>query len=144
MHPATDGASFQFQVNAAGQSGFNETMTTTVILAHHHESNDATTLAYSTYWDQTGTAYQSIGSYETGNDNDQSSSGILKLYNPFSTTYVKHFTADGSGAYKAEYLVSLKTAGYINTTGAIDEISFAMDSGNIDAGVIKMYGIAKA
>ena len=145
MHPATDGASFQFQVNAAGQSGFNETMTTTVILAHHHESNDATTLAYSTYWDQAqGTAYQSIGSYETGNDNDQSSSGILKLYNPFSTTYVKHFTSDGSGAYKVEYLVSLKTAGYINTTGAIDEISFAMDSGNIDAGVIKMYGIAKA
>jgi hypothetical protein len=32
-------------------------------------------------------------------------------------------------------------AGYFNVTGAIDEVSFKMSSGNIDAGTIKMYGV---
>jgi hypothetical protein len=32
-------------------------------------------------------------------------------------------------------------AGYFNTTSAIDEIQFKFDSGNIDAGTIKMYGV---
>ena len=33
-------------------------------------------------------------------------------------------------------------AGYINTTSAIDEISFKFDSGNIDDGTIKMFGVS--
>ena len=68
----------------------------------------------------------------------------MTLYNPSSTTYVKHFTAVGNGYYYQEYSLSFHTAGYINVTAAIDEISFNMNVGNIDAGVIKMYGIAKA
>jgi hypothetical protein len=33
------------------------------------------------------------------------------------------------------------TAGYANTTSAIDGIQFSMSSGNIDSGTIKLYGI---
>ena len=32
-------------------------------------------------------------------------------------------------------------AGYINTTSAIDEISFKYSSGDIDSGTFKLYGI---
>ena len=145
MHPATDGADFQFQVNAAGQTGFNEVMTTTAFQVYHNESDTDTILNYHDGKDQAqGTAYQTLASYNIGNDADQSVSGILRLYAPSSTTYVKHFTSDGNGSYQTEYSISLSVAGYINVTAAIDEISFKFSSGNIDAGQIKMYGIAKA
>jgi hypothetical protein len=148
MHPATDDKDFMFQVNAAGASGFNETITSTVVRAYHEEDEsggDTPTLHYASNPDQAqGTAYQTIGMDGVGNDNDQSTSGILTLYAPSSTTYVKHFTSTGNGIHASNYSITLHVAGYINTTAAIDEISFKFESGNIDAGVIKMYGIAKA
>jgi len=144
MHPASNGTDFQFQVNAAGASGFNETMTTTNFRAAHDEADSATTLTYNTADDQgQGTAYQSIGNY-VGSDNDQSTSGILTLYAPSSTTYVKHFMARSSDYMAHDQAGDYFTAGYINVTAAIDEISFAFASGNIDTGVIKMYGLAKS
>ena len=144
MHPATDNINFSFQVNAAGQSGFNETITSTSFNAYHHESNTIAVLGYDTSVDQAqGTAYQVIARYP-GNVSDESTSGVLTLYDPSSTTYVKHFMARTSVATAGDYLFDKYTAGYINVTSAIDEISFAMSSGNIDAGQIKMYGIAKA
>ena len=145
IHPATNSVNFGFQVNAAGQSGFNETITSTAFNAHLNEDGSGAHLGYQSGSDQAqGTAYQRIGSRATGNDNDQSTSGILTLYDPSSTTYVKHFMSNGNGAHSDNYTLTMPTAGYINTTAAIDEISFKFDSGNIDAGVIKMYGIAKA
>jgi hypothetical protein len=142
MHPATNGVDFFFQVNAAGASGFNETMTTTVFRAAHDEADSATTLTYQTSDDQAqGTGYQSIGNYG-GNDNDQAVSGVLTLYAPSSTTYVKHFTARATDHMAHDQAGDFFVAGYINTTSAIDEISFKMEAGNIDAGTIKMYGIA--
>jgi hypothetical protein len=145
IHPATDGTILQFQVNASGQTGFNEVMTTTQFETYHNEAGSDSALAYRAAQDQAqGTAYQAILTRDIGNDNDQSASGIMTLYNPSSTTYVKHFTAVGNGYYYQEYSLSFHTAGYINVTAAIDEISFNMNVGNIDAGVIKMYGIAKA
>jgi hypothetical protein len=145
IHPATDGVDFQFQVNAAGQAGFNEVITSTTFSSKHTESDSVAALGYVTGMDQAqGSAYQSIGSSVTGFDNDQSQSGILTLYAPSSTTYVKHFTSVGNGSSSSNYSFQLFAAGYINVTAAIDEISFKMSSGNIDLGVIKMYGIAKA
>ena len=144
IHPATDAAIFGFQVNAAGASGFNEVITSTAFDAYHHESDTAAVLGYRTAGDQAqGTAYQRI-TLDVGNDNDQSASGILTLYAPSSTTYVKHFTSNANGANPDQNTVNEYTAGYINVTTAIDEISFKFSSGNIDAGQIKMYGIAKA
>ena len=142
MHPATDGANFGFQVNAVGASGFNETITSTAFNAHLNEGDFGSTLGYQTGSDQAqGTAYQRIGSRATGFDADQSTSGILTLYAPSSTTYVKHFVSNGNGAHAEDYTLTLPTAGYINTTAAIDEISFNFSSGNIDAGTIHMYGV---
>jgi len=145
MHPATNAANFQFQVNAVDLTGFDEVMTTTSFTAYHNEADDTTILAYHTGFDQAQTQlYQTICSYAIGNHNDQSVSGVLKLYAPSSPTYVKHFTAEGNGAYGdgSDYSVALYVAGYINTTAAIDEISFKFSSGNIDAGTIKMFGVS--
>tara|TARA_R110000803_G_scaffold81198_1_gene147126 strand:- start:531 stop:1067 length:537 start_codon:yes stop_codon:yes gene_type:complete len=142
MHPATDSTYFKFQVNAAGLTGFNEVMTTTAFQAYHNESDSATVLDYYTGVDQAqGTAYQHL-SNNAGNDNDQSVSGVLTLYAPSSTTYVKHFVARSNTYHSGDYSIDLYFAGYINTTAAIDEISFKFNSGNTDAGTIKMFGVS--
>jgi len=142
IHPETGGEYFQFQVNAAGGSGFNETMTTTYFRAVHNESDSSATVLYDSGHDQAeGTAYQRIATW-VGADNDEHMSGVLTLYAPSSTTYVKHFTARMVYNQHSDYAFDGYIAGYINTTSAIDEISFMFSTDNIDAGVIKMYGLA--
>ena len=144
MHPATDNVDFSFQVNAAGASGFNETITSTAIDIYHNEADGTTSLDYHAGLDQAqGSAYQKL-IYGVGADSDQSCSGVVTLYAPASTTYVKHFVAETNSAWSGNFAMQELVAGYINTTSAIDEISFKFHSGNIGAGQIKMYGIAKA
>ena len=142
LHPGTDGAQFQFQVNADGQTGFNETITSTAFNAWHNEADGNTNLGFQAGAALSqGTAYQNLVTSSIGADNDQSVSGVLTLYAPSSTTYVKHFVARSNFSYYDDYSMDDHIAGYINTTAAIDEISFAMSSGNIDAGTIHMYGV---
>jgi hypothetical protein len=141
IHPATDAAFFTFQANAAGGSGYNETITSTMFVAYHEEDGSDSGLAYATSGDQAnGTAFQEIAR-GTRNEADDNCSGYLHLFNPSSTTFVKHYMACANTVGTAESDV-YHTAGYFNTTSAIDEIQFKMDSGNIDAGDICLYGIA--
>jgi len=142
INPTADGEIFQFQVNASGQTGFNETITSTMSKAYHYET-DAADLVYEDDHDQAqGTSYQKLTT-SIGSDTDENASGEFHLFGPSSTTYVKHFYARinqyASGVYSGDVL----TGGYINTTGAITEIDFKMSSGNFD-GTIKLYGISKS
>ena len=142
MHPQTNQVDFTVQFNASGGSGFNETITSTTFQSQHGEGDGGATVGYYTAYDQAqGTAYQALN-YETGYDADQSVSGILTLYDPSDTTFVKHFQARTQTAQGDDFSVDWHTAGYINTTSTIDEISFKFDSGNIDAGTIYMYGVS--
>mgnify|MGYP003151775533 CR=1 FL=1 len=142
MHPATDSVDFGFQVNVDGASGYNETITNTFFYAAQDEAASYPGMAYSTSMDQAqGTAYSWI-SLNTGNDNDQSMSGILHIFTPASTTYVTHFYSRCGHVHAGDYMHDTFSAGYINATGAITDISFKFDSGNIDAGVIQIYGIS--
>lgn len=140
INPETDAVDFTFQVNASGGSGFNETITSSVFRSINHETSGVTSLNYETGEDQAqGTSYQPI-SFSTGNDADQCVAGELHLFNPASTTYVKHFYCRTSGMTHGDYAIDYYVAGYINTVSAISEIDFKMDSGNFD-GVIKQYGL---
>ena len=142
LHPSGDDMKVGFQGNAAGGSGFNETITSTVFLAYHNEAGDSTTLTYSTTRDEAqSTDFQDIID-DLGNDNDQSASGELRLYNPSSTTFVTHWMSTVQIYNSSDYSVIFRTAGYFNTTSAIDEIQFKPASGTIDAGTISLYGIA--
>ena len=61
MHPATDEVWFQFQVNAAGATGFNETITSSVFRAYQNEDTSSQGVGYATWADQAqGTAYQPL------------------------------------------------------------------------------------
>jgi len=142
IHPANNGVSLGFQGNAAGGADYNETITSAFFQCTHKENDDAVTApAYETDSDQAqGTAFQQIMRY-LGNDNDQSGSGYLHLFNPSSTTFVKHFISEIHHSHASDRAERDFIAGYFNTTSAIDEIQFKMSSGDIDAGTIKMYGV---
>ena len=140
INPATDTQAFGFQVNAASGSGFNETITSTHIGADHSESDSSSGLGYEDGEDQAqGTAFEGLPS-GIGNGADESSAGTLHLFNPASTTYVKHFYGTFVELYSSDIAMNRFVAGYINTTSAIDEIQFKMPSGNFD-GTIKMWGV---
>ena len=140
INPDTDGAHWSFQVNASGQSGYNETITSTFFRAYNFENDAARALDYDTGGDQAqGTAVQNL--YRSaGNAADKSVVGELHLFNPASTTYVKHFYAITNGCQDGAVTQNEFAAGYINVTAAITNVQFTFDSGDFD-GTIKMWGV---
>ena len=141
IHPATDNADFTFNMSVDSGSNYNVTKTTTVATAQHSEAGSDTDFAYVTADDLAqGTGFQIILGL-IGNDADQSASGSLTLFNPSSTTFVKHFIATGNSYYSGNYSLNDYVEGYGNTTSAVDAIQFKMSSCNIDAGDICLYGI---
>jgi len=138
MHPATFGARLAFQMD--GGSGYATAMTTTNYLVEQAESGSETYFGYRTGRDQhNGTGYQPI-SGNIATNSDDAASGVLIIFGPSSTTYVKHFMSNANVSGNG-FSDNNHVAGYFNTTSALTRISFAMSSGNIDAGQIKMYGI---
>lgn len=141
VHPSANGAEFLFQGNAVGGSGFNETITSTAVEVYHNESDDTAGFEYSTYFDKAqGTSFQSIAG-NPGNGNDESISGTLTLFNPSSTTFIKHFISSINDYNNNDFSLYFPIAGYFNTTSAIDEIQFKVNTGSIETGTIKLYGI---
>ena len=143
IHPSADGA--QLTVNFRdGSTNYDAVKTTTYIFAYHEEDDASTSLGYNTSYDLAqSTAAQPL-THNLDNDNDASLSGYMHLFDPSSTTFVKHFMSRVSlmGHGDPRFSAERSAAGYCNVTAAIDGVQFAMSSGNIDAGVIKMYGVA--
>jgi hypothetical protein len=140
MHPATDEVEFQFNMSTDSGSNYNVTKTTTFFQAQHSEDNVTAQLAYETSSDLAqSTAFQSL-TRAIGNDNDQSGSGTLTLFNPASTTYIKHFISNFNYYKDNDRTENSYVAGYGNTTSAVNAIRFQMSSGNFD-GDILMFGI---
>ena len=140
INPATDDVSFGFHASTDGGSSYGIAKTTTAYNAYHDEADSASGLQYASSFDLAqGTGIQYI-TMSQGNGADESAAGILYLFAPSSTTYVKHFYYTGN--YYAEWDGNLNpyVVGYFNTTSAITAIDFKMDSGNFD-GIIKMYGL---
>ena len=141
MHPATDNADFTFNMSTDGGSNYNVTKTTTVFTAQHSEAGSDAGVFYVTADDLAQSTNSQIILGLIGNDADQSASGSLTLFNPSSTTFVKHFIATGNSYYSGNYSLNDYVAGYGNTISAVNAIQFSMSSGNIDSGTIKLYGI---
>ena len=145
-HPGTDDAA-GFRVNFRdGGSSYDATKTSTSFVSYHREDDSQTTLTYRTQDDLAqATGVQPLtGSDTVGGDNDQSISGEMYLFNPSSTTFVKHFTVRTQNINSTSDPNSNESyvAGYFNTTTALTRIQFKFASGNIDAGTIKMYGVS--
>ncbi len=141
INVSTDSDNFVFQVNASGQSGFNEVMQTMAFRAYHNEGGSTSGLDIdSGSQDQAnGTSYQTL-SQSLGNGADECCAGELHLFNPGSTTRVKHFYSRFNGVHDSDFSMGDFISGYINTTSAITQISFKPESNTFD-GNIYMFGV---
>jgi len=147
IHPQTQNALFQVGFRD-GSTAYDATKTSTLFGAYNYENASSAAIGYRTNRDLAqSTSFQDLIQFALISDgNDSSLVGNLHLFNPSSTTFVKHFMAvtnsvnDGSGS-DADYSDNAFIAGYCNTTTAIDGVQFKMSTGNIDAGTIKLYGI---
>ena len=141
IHARTDSSNFSFNLSTDSGSNYNVTKTSTAFRAIHDEADSTTELAYETGTDLAqGTGVQRIDCANLGSGADESLSGSLTLFNPSSTTYVKHFITDSNFNSFDDLTIRGFIAGYGNTTSAVNAIQFKMSSGNMD-GVIYLYGI---
>ena len=143
IHPANDNTDFLFQGSTDSGSSYGVTITSTFFRAVHDEADTTTALSYRSGQDLAqSTSFQTIFD-GVGNDNDQSFSGNLKIFNPSSSVFVKHFIINSQGYMYHNFSANYYSAGYFNDgSNAINGIQFKMNSGNIDAGDICLYGIA--
>jgi hypothetical protein len=148
MRGDTDREEFCFQVDVDGSTSYDQPITSTFLRTYHYESDGGNSFSYYTYLDQVpaDAVPQKLSMTPDYTETESSVSGKLTLYAPSSTTYQKHFTAEsvcrGDAGGEAFYAAHAVSAGYISTTTAIDKIEFTCDNGNIDAGVIKMFGVS--
>jgi len=142
IHPETDDGQLWLKGRDGGSS-FDATATTTFFIAHQMENDGGAGMQYQTGSDLAqGTSGFRI-SEGIGNANDENCSGYLHLFDPSSTTFVKHFYSRVSRQYPGnDSMVDDFMAGYFNVTAAIDGLQFYMNSGNIESGLIKMYGVS--
>ena len=142
IHPATASSKFTFQADTGTNTNYNQTITSTAFQAYKTEANSGAALAYEAGNDQAeGNAFQPL-SVEVGADADQSAVGKLTIFDPSSSTFVKHFISTINSYTPTPNSQNDFIAGYFNTTTAITRFQFKMSSGNIDSGIIKLYGVA--
>ena len=145
VRPATDNTELNFNMSTDAGSNYNVTKTTTFFRTYHAEDGvSGTTLQYEDTRDLAqSTSFQKLTSNCTS-DADQGTSGTLQLFNPSSTTYVKHFMSSAIHADTSDFAYSAYSAGYGNTTSAVNAIRFQFSSGNIADGIFKLYGVKKS
>jgi hypothetical protein len=142
INPATDNTDFQFNASADSGSNYDVVKTTTYVDAQHSEGDAGGSVSYTAGSDfaQSTAFFKLCGNI--GNAADESAVGELHLFNPASTTYVKHFYSltNNVSADSDPYTMNIRIGGYFNTTSAVDAVQFKMSSGNLD-GTIKMWGV---
>tara|TARA_R100001591_G_scaffold117335_1_gene136520 strand:+ start:579 stop:1238 length:660 start_codon:yes stop_codon:yes gene_type:complete len=140
IHPGTSNADLGILASTDTGSSYGVATTSTFFEAKHAEDDSQAELTYITAFDaaQSTSLIKLTGSIAS--DNDSNAVGEMYLFNPSSTTFVKHFISTANRMFNSRSLNSF-VAGYVNTTSAVDAIQFKMDSGNIDSGTIKLYGI---
>ena len=145
IHPATNRAIFQFQSDTGTNTSYNITVTSTYFQAYHKENDGGAALGYNESHDDAQSTSFSNLTVHNSNDNDSCASGTLHIFDPSNSTFVKHFISNFNHMYTEtggdKYSWESFKAGYFNTTTALTRFRFKYDTGNIDSGVIKLYGV---
>jgi len=142
IHGSVNDKNMGFNVSIDGGSNYNVAKTSSAFEAYHYENDGAAAAGYVTGRDLAeGTGFQILTS-EAGADNEECACGTIQLFNPASTTFVKHYISRMVDKNPAPAAVVNHVAGYVNTTSAVNAVQFKMANGNIDAGTITLYGIS--
>src|SRR6056300_498317 len=152
IHLASDDKTFAFQASTNGGSSYGITTTNSRFNANQKEDDSSANLLYTSSQDLAQSTTFINLAHGIGSDNDQCFSGTLTIYNPSSTTFVKHYLATNSVCHSSDRIDNTFLSGYFNTTTALNAFKFqgftiAGGGGittpniNIDDGIIKMYGV---
>ena len=145
IHPSStnvNGESFKFNFSIDSGSNYNVSKTSTYFNAIHTEA-DSTAFSYYVGGDLGNGTGDQLLTAELGGGNDESCNGEIYLFNPSSTTFVKHFICTISESRASAGESNNYIAGYGNTTSAINAIQFSMirSGETIQSGTFKLYGI---
>jgi len=144
VHPEENGRVLSFQTDTGTNTNYNQTVTCSHFTTRHHEDASATSLGYDTGSDLAqSTSFVPLTSGSTANNNDDNCCSILHLFDPSSTTFVKHFMVRTQNINSTSDPNSNESyvAGYFNTTTALTRIRYKMSSGDVDSGTFKLYGV---
>ena len=141
IHPTNDGVDIRVNFRDGGSS-FDATKTSSFFWTYHDEGGSTTILQYSDGRDLAQSTSADALSGNIGSENDESGVATLHLFDPSNTTFVKHYIATSNVYEDGNYTINSYSAGYCNTTSAIDGVQFIMSSGTIQSGTIKMYGVS--
>jgi len=143
LHMSNNAIDFSVNFSTDGQSSA-ATKTTTHFMAYHNESGSSTSLEYRAGNDVAQAASDHNLADNVGNHSDASLSGEVFLFSPSNTTFVKHFIARVNFMEQdsTPYTMNSYSAGYVNTTTAVNSVRFLPSAGTFD-GTIKLYGITK-
>jgi len=144
VHPSAGGINvfLQFQGSINGGSAYGVNITSTYFDAKHEENGASSSLSYQTSFDSAQSDnFQSISTL-LGGDADNGNCGTLHLFNPSSTTFVKHFLCNMNHPAASDESKNSFIGGYFNTTSAINAIQFKLSTNNLQLGDICLYGIA--
>ena len=137
-------AEFAVNFSTDGQSSAASKQTTT-FNCYHQENGASTQFEYVAADDRANNVGdQQITAIDIGTQNDSGLCAEVFLFSPASTTFVKHFLVKSQyfSHQSTPYSNNVFTAGYVNTTSAVNSVRFLTSTGNFDA-TIKMYGITK-
>jgi len=146
LHPSNSDNYFEFNMSTDGGSNYNVTKTTTFFRVLRTQTGGTNVFAYLDTDDLAqGTGYQVLSEYGNA-DAEDSGCGYLHLFNPSSTTFVKHYLSHVH--YRRNYTSQSHASaqnfsgGYANTTSAVNAVSFRNRSGTIDSGDIILFGVS--
>ena len=142
IHTASGDNRLLFNMSIDGGSNYNVTKTSTFFETYVEEDGTDSQLTYATARDLAQSTADQRMTHDQGDGNDESSCGFLHLFNPSSTTFVKHWIAEYNNASHYDYAYRTFIAGYGNTTSAVNAVTFKAHSGNLESGSIKMYGVS--
>jgi len=146
IHPSSSGnENFLMNFSTDGGSNYNVTKTSAAFVSYNYETVSANATGYDTTRDLAQSTSDQIIASEISSDSDSGMGGRMYLFNPSSTTFVKHFMSQMVGTNdpgsNEEWSHTDIMSGYANTTSAINGVRFKFVSHNIDSGKIKLYGI---
>ena len=142
IHPSANATRLKFNASDDTSShSYDVVKTTTMFNAYHNEGGSTAALAYESGTDEAQSTASIFLGNDTKNDDDACMTGFLQIFNPSSTTFVKHFISRCATYANADFAVDSYKSGYFNTTSALTAIQFTMSTGSIDAGDICLYGI---
>jgi hypothetical protein len=142
ISPATDAVNFTVQFNVTGQSGFNETLTTTYMRSYNNEANNSNAMEFDNTLQQPGEITQNYGvlADSLSNTSEKSLAGEMYLYDAAGTVFRPDYHAHCVYGHSSTRAQTTWTSGMINQSPAIIAVDFKMSSGNMD-GIITLYGI---